>query len=490
MSYAVNRYVIVVLLGVFAAGLLAASLAPDQHVAAGENKKMHFTDTVTSAQDPAQGSEGGQLAMILSPSIGTIYDGSMTFASSEPVRAMVLHEISPGDAKGQPTWTIDGETVYGLSLMDISSRSGSFEFTGAALGLYSSGTEQFTATASIDGWMRGQATEIVRQSVEPEKEEPPVLLSKAHVPATIPMHAGLYNGEAVLYIMTDASDEKFAGEITEIQDWRVEVAPMMAHAPQSMLQKIFIFTNGVKSDGLYGYQRDVFSSTPEEREYTALHHIIEVSWKRGQNETVLESVQDVLDAKERGRVEFNETGIIANTPQIVWPGGQMTVRESAEITDEMQYGGGQITDIDRDEMTVTFVAHRGWGPDGRTIYYIVTDATPSGPAGLMGVTDSPSSKKLIASAAASDLFQFQNGIKGPGPLGFQASIAGAALGDQNYSPMWRIYVVEWNDPETAKILETRHDIDSLKQEGLVSVSIARPMNSDHIVNCPFIDPFQ
>ena len=31
-------------------------------------------------------------------------------------------------------------------------------------------------------------------------------------------------------------------------------------------------------------------------------------------------------------------------------------------------------------MTVTFVAHRGWGHDGRTIYYIVTDATPSGPA--------------------------------------------------------------------------------------------------------------
>ena len=57
--------------------------------------------------------------------------------------------------------------------------------------------------------------------------------------------------------------------------------------------------------------------------------------------------------------------------------------------------GGQITEINEEEMTVTFVAHRGWGPDGRTIYYIVTDATPSGPAETMGVVSSPTSENLI-----------------------------------------------------------------------------------------------
>ena len=55
----------------------------------------------------------------------------------------------------------------------------------------------------------------------------------------------------------------------------------------------------------------------------------------------------------------------------------------------MSYSGGQITEINEEEMTVTFVAHRGWGPDGKTIYYIVTDATPSGPAETMGVASSP-----------------------------------------------------------------------------------------------------
>ncbi len=141
-------------------------------------------------------------------------------------------------------------------------------------------------------------------------------------------------------------------------------------------------------------------------------------------------------------------------------------------------------------MTVTFIAHRGWGPDGRTVYYIVTDATPSGPASMMGVTPVSSSASLIANAAAVDLFQFKNGITGSGPLGFQAGIAASGPGDANYSPMWRIFMIGWEDPESASVLETMDDINAFKGAGLINVNIARPMDTDHIVNCPFIDPFQ
>ena len=168
----------------------------------------------------------------------------------------------------------------------------------------------------------------------------------------------------------------------------------------------------------------------------------------------------------------------------------MTVREDPEITNGMPYGGGQITEIDEESMTVTFVAHRGWGPDGRTVYYIVTDATPQAPAGTMGVVSSPVTAGLIAHSAAVDLFQFNNGVKGSGPLGFQAGISTAALGDENYSPMWRIHLVEWHDAESAQVMETTADIDAFRDADMVTVSIARPTNSDHIVNCPFIDPFQ
>ncbi len=472
-----------------AAGLLAVSVASDQFADAGPRKKIHFTDTITSSQDPGQGHESHQMAMVLPPSEGAIYDGSMTFASSAPMQVAVLHEIGPNDSRGQPVWTVDGEKFYGISLVNTGSKAGSFEFTGAALAFHAPSPEEFAVTVSVDAWIRGQPAGIILQKLEFEKEEPSMPLSNTSVPATIPMHGGLHGGEGVFYIMTDSSDPEFAADVSERQGWRVELAPPIAGAPESSLQTIFIFTNGVRGDGLYGYQGEVFSSTPGEPGYGALNSVIKVAWKKGQNEAVLESAREVLDAEEAGRVTFDETGIVVNAPQIIWPGGQLEARD-AGISGDAQYGGGQVTGIDRDGMTVTFVAHRGWGPDGRTIYHIVADATPPGPAGVMGVPHSPASADLIASAAAADLSQFQNGVRGPGPLGFQAGIAGAATGDENYTPMWRVYTVEWNDPASAKILETKRDIDSSKEGGLISISIARPMNSDHIINRPIIDPFQ
>ena len=481
----------IVIIIIFAASIISISSISDQFVDAGSRKKIHFTQTITSSQDPGQGHQNHQLALILSPNEGTLYDGSMTFTSSEPVQIVVLHEINSQDAKGQPTWTVDGNTFYGLSLIDLKEKSGSFEFTGSALALHSTNSEKFTSTVSVDGWIRGQPTEVIMQKIELEKEESSSLLSRTNVPATIPMHKGIYEGSQVLYIITDGSDEDYTKILTEKQGWNVELATSISKVPEEALEQLFIFKNGIKGDGVYGFQDEVFSSTPsQESEYSALNSVIEVTWKQGQKEIVFESSDDIITAKENGRIEFNETGIVLNTPQIVWPEGQMTVRDDKEITDQMSYGGGQIIEINEEELSVTFVAHRGWGPDGRTIYYIVTDATPSGPAETMGVVSSPSSANLIINSGAVDLFQFKNGIKGSGPLGFQPGIAGASQYDENYSPMWRIYLVEWNDEESAKILETKSDIDSFRTDDLLSVSIARPTNSDHIVNCPFIDPFQ
>lgn len=463
----------------------------DQFANAGSTKKIHFTQTITSSQDPGIGHESHQLAVILSPNEGTLYDGSMTFSASEPIQIVVLHEINANDAKGQPTWTVDGKTVYGLSLIDTGKKADSFEFTGAGLALHSPNSKEFTTTVSVDGWIRGQPPEVIMQKIAVQKEVPSSLLSRTNVPATIPMHMGFYNGESLFYIVTDSSEKEYSKKISEKQEWKVEFSPPLSKIPETSLQKIYVFTNGVQGDGFYGFQGEVFSSTPsQESQYNALNSVTEVTWKKGQNMILLESVDDIIKAHEGGRIEFDETGIVLNTPQIIWPDGQMKIRDDKEITDELPYNGGQITEINKEEMTVTFVAHRGWGPDGRTIYYIVTDATPSATAEMMGVVYSPTSSNLITSEASVDLFQFQNGIKGSGPLGFQPSIASAAPGDENYSPMWRIYTVEWNDQESSKILESKSDIDSFKKDKKIMISIARPMNSEHIVNCPFIDPFQ
>ncbi|MDH3500940.1 MAG: hypothetical protein OEL69_00315 [Nitrosopumilus sp.] len=486
-----NTVLVFLIIGIFVAGFLILSITSDQFANAGSRKKIHFTQTITSTQDPAIGHEKHQLAMILSPNQGTIYDGSITFSSSEPVQIIVLHEINENDAKGQPIWSIDGKTIYGLSLVDLDKKSDSFEFTGAALAFHSPHSKEFTVTVSLDGWIRGQSTEVIMKKIEFENKEPSIPLSRANIPVTIPMHKGFYNDQLIFYIITDSSDREFAKIISEKQEWQVQTAYPLTNIPEKTLQKIFVFTNGIQGDGFYGYQEEVFSSTPsQESEYSALNSIIEVTWKKGQNISLFESVDDVIDAHESQRVEFNETGIVLNTPQIIWPDGQMKIRTDKGITDELLFAGGQITEINKEEMTVTFVAHRGWGQDGRTIYYIITDATPSVPAEIMGVIHSPRSLKLASNSTALDFFQFQNGIKGSGSLGFQPGIATAVLDDENYSPIWRIHNVEWNEPDSAKILESYSDIDFFKKENKITTGVARSMNSEYIVNSPFIDPFQ
>ncbi len=319
--------------------------------------------------------------------------------------------------------------------------------------------------------------------------EPTLKLSRANVPAQIPLHMGHYDGQDVYYIITDSSDPTHAEVITEKQGWNVELAPVLEYTPDSALSKTYFFTNGISGDGVHNYQNQVFTSIPGQDNYSALTSHIHVTWADESNARVLTSEAEILLAAEDGEIVMSDLPVVLNMPHIVWPGGQMTVVDRV-LEDDSPYGGGQVLDIDTEEMTVTFIAHRGWGPDGRTIYYIVTDATPSGPAEMMGVIHSPSSANLLANAAAVDLYQFKNGIKGSGPLGFQPGIATGAPGDANYSPMWRIFLIEWQNQDDAAVLETIGDINAYKNEGLISTSIAKPMDSDHIVNCPFIDPFQ
>jgi hypothetical protein len=304
------------------------------------------------------------------------------------------------------------------------------------------------------------------------------------------MHQGFYDGEDVYYIITDSSDPTHADIITEKQGWQVELAPLLKNSPEEALSKVYLFTNGIEGDGIHGYQNQVFTSTPAQADvYSALTSHIHVMWNDGATSRVLTSETAVMDAAENNEITLTEINVVLNMPQIIWPEGQMMVKD-VTLTDTTPYGGGQVLDIDTEEMNVTFIAHRGWGPDGRTIYYIVTDATPSGPAGMMGVVSAPTSASLIANSAAVDLYQFKNGLTGTGPLGFQPGIAAGAPGDANYSPMWRIFMIGWDNPENAQVLETIDDMNAYKKAGLIDIGIARPMDSDHIVNCPFIDPFQ
>lgn len=310
-------------------------------------------------------------------------------------------------------------------------------------------------------------------------------LSFANVAVDIPLIKGFYNGEAVFFIHTEASDKDTADMMTKMVNFKTVHAPLLAKAPKEALANDYMFQNGMAGKGAFGFQSDVFDSTPTQtNDYSPLRLVNLVNWSEGKMPRELKSVEEIMDAQANGELQVTETQIVVNMPMIKWSGGQMMIREDKDVRDDSSYmGPGQVLDIDTNAMKVTFVAHRGWAPNGQTIYYLVTDATPEMPANMMGVVYAPKTEALSLSQAAVDLFQFGNGIIGSGPMGFQAGIGASKPGDDNYSPMWRISFINWKDPGDARVLETLRDITKAGDK----ITVEPAMDGKHIVNCPFIE---
>ncbi|MEM3089811.1 MAG: hypothetical protein QXY22_04500, partial [Candidatus Nitrosotenuis sp.] len=199
---------------------------------------------------------------------------------------------------------------------------------------------------------------------------------------------------------------------------------------------------------------------------------------------ILDSADEVLKAQKAGRITIANSNITINAPQVAWPGGQLLLKNATQINDA-PYDNGQVVEINKDSKKVVFVAHRAWGLDGRAIYYIIPDATPAGPAQAIGVPTVPKLANALSAQVFSDMYQFKNGIKGTGPLGFQQSVLDV-ITDQSYVPLCRVSIVEWNNAKDASVLETVADINNKKSEGSIHVTLARPLSSDYVMNCPLV----
>ena len=154
-----------------------------------------------------------------------------------------------------------------------------------------------------------------------------------------------------------------------------------------------------------------------------------VEWKQGIIPREMKSEADILSAQKRGELTITPSNEVVNCPFVQWHGGSLKERSDKTLTDMTAYGGGQILNIDTKKMQVTFVGHRGFAPDGSTIYYIVTDASVKKVADALVVTFVNKTGSALLSGGSSDLYVFTNGIKGTGPMGFQVSIAPANVGN-------------------------------------------------------------
>lgn len=310
-------------------------------------------------------------------------------------------------------------------------------------------------------------------------------LSRASIPIDIPLAKGYESGNEIFFIATDVSDENIAKMATNLTGFKVNFSPLLAQTPESARGQAYVFKNGIEGNGPFGFQVPVLNAKPGDEGYSPLLQLNIAEWKDGTTAKELKSVQEIKDAETNGTVSINKTEIIVNHPAIKWQGGEMKIRENKTIDDDSPYGPAQVLNIDTEKMIVTMVAHRGWGPDGKSVYYVVTDATPEMPAAMMGVTSVPFDEKLAITPVAVNLFQFMNGINGTGPMGFQAGIGDSNPTDKNYSPMWKISFIEWKDPSQARVLETLDDILAMQKAGKIIISPA--MEGKHVVNCPFFD---
>jgi hypothetical protein len=307
-------------------------------------------------------------------------------------------------------------------------------------------------------------------------------LTKTALPVTLPLTRGYANGHEVFYISTEASDKGLADHLTNVTGSRVAYAPSLSHTPASSLANIYAFKNGIAGSGPLGFQPNVADSQPGDAKYSPIWRIITVEWKQGISATELKSEQEILAAAQEGKVTIEPTSMLVNCPFVQWEGGKLMERADKALTDKSPYGPGQVLSIDTQKMQVTFVAHRGFAPDGSTIYYIATDASSQDAAKALGVTFVNKTAGTVLSGASSDLYVFTNGIKGTGPMGFQASIAGSNVGDTLYSPLWRINAATWKDPSMAKFLTTSGQISSEVSDGMLSTAVA-----GFVVNCPFVE---
>lgn len=307
-------------------------------------------------------------------------------------------------------------------------------------------------------------------------------LEKTNVPVTIPLIKGYVNGNEVFYITTEVSDERVATHLSNLTDSKVVYTPALKFIPENALAKIYEFKNGINGSGPQGFQPNVADSQPGDPAYSPLWRIHLVEWKPNVSATELKSESEIIKAQKDGLLTITPTDIIVNCPFVKWNGGELQVREDKMLDDTTAYGGGQVLNIDTENNKVTFVGHLGFAPNGDTIYYIATDASKMDVAADLGVIFVNKTGYTLNSGSSSDLFVFTNGITGTGPMGFQASIASSNIGDESYSPLWRIQTATWNDMSDAKLLTSIEQINSAASKGTLEVKIAGV-----VVNCPFVE---
>jgi heavy metal translocating P-type ATPase len=138
----------------------------------------------------------------------------------------------------------------------------------------------------------------------------------------VPPVKGYLDGQEIRFIHTEASDPQVAEMLTRMMGSPVAVAPALAQAPDAALAPVYVFRNGVRGEGPFGYQADVFTDPPGSLRYSPLRAVHVVAWKDERAARVLKSEAEIRAAHARGEITIERPGVVVNMPLLTWPGGQ------------------------------------------------------------------------------------------------------------------------------------------------------------------------
>ena len=283
---------------------------------------------------------------------------------------------------------------------------------------------------------------------------------------TFRLHPVFIGGERAYHIRTDASDEAFARRVGLVS------VPKLAGAIKAeAAADYYLFANGASG------QLPVVSTVPGRPDFTPAFRIMRVAFAGTPRR--LTSAAQIRDAASSGRVKIATTQTVVNYPVVKWPGGELPVDR-----DRTAYlGGGQLLsapNVERRE--VTFKLQQCFPGE----WYIVTDTSASPMAPMMRIAASPRSGLLTRAGATAKILVFGNGIKGPGPMGFQPSVVDSLPGNPVWSPFWDHFTFTWEDGTSPRVVSNQASLLEHEKAGSLKRWPGTPDTKGDlfVVNCP------
>ena len=124
--------------------------------------------------------------------------------------------------------------------------------------------------------------------------------------------------------------------------------------------------------------------------------------------------------------------------------------------------------------------------DGKEIYFTHTEASDAGIA--QKLTDMMQSPVLYVPSLAdvplsslAQVYVFENGVTGKGPLGFQPDVFNHPVGTEGYTPLRQIILVKWRDGVSSTLLKSEEEILLAESSDQVMLT-----NTTIVVNMPFL----